>query len=99
MSEFRDRKEGRSPSMADVAQHAGVSHQTVSRVLNDSPLVRADTRERVLAAIEELGYRRNMAARLLATNRSGRIGMVSAHLVQWTVLADWTRLSVCSLRN
>jgi DNA-binding LacI/PurR family transcriptional regulator len=67
--------------MADVAKEAGVSHQTVSRVLNDSPLVRPDTREKVLAAIEELGYRRNMAARMLATNRSGRIGMVSAHLV------------------
>ena len=71
----------RSPSMADVAKHAGVSHQTVSRVLNESPLVRPDTREKVLAAIEQLGYRRNMAARMLATNRSGRIGMVSAHLV------------------
>lgn len=70
----------RSPSMADVAALAGVSHQTVSRVLNDSPLVREDTRERVHAAIVELGYRRNAAARLLATNRSGRIGMVSAHL-------------------
>jgi len=67
--------------MADVAEHAGVSHQTVSRVLNDSPLVREGTRERVLASIEHLGYRRNMAARMLATNRSGRIGMVSAHLV------------------
>lgn len=71
---------GRSPSMADVAARAGVSHQTVSRVLNGSPLVRDDTRERVNAAIVELGYRRNAAARLLATNRSGRIGMVSAHL-------------------
>jgi DNA-binding LacI/PurR family transcriptional regulator len=67
--------------MADVAKHAGVSHQTVSRVLNDSPLVRADTRQRVLDAIAQLGYRRNMAARMLATNRSRRIGMVSAHLV------------------
>ncbi len=66
--------------MADVAALAGVSHQTVSRVLNDSPLVREDTRERVHAAIVELGYRRNAAARLLATNRSGRFGMVSAHL-------------------
>jgi DNA-binding LacI/PurR family transcriptional regulator len=81
MTEPRDRKNGRSPSMADVARHAGVSHQTVSRVLNDSPLVKADTRTRVLAAIEQLGYRRNLAARMLATNRSGRIGMVSAHLV------------------
>jgi DNA-binding LacI/PurR family transcriptional regulator len=68
------------PSMADVAQRAGVSHQTVSRVLNDSPLVKDRTRERVLDAIRELGYRRNTAARMLATNRSGRIGMISAHL-------------------
>jgi len=70
----------RAPSMADVAAAIGVSHQTVSRVLNGSPLVREDTRERVLAAINEMGYRRNNAARVLATNRSGRIGMVSAHL-------------------
>ncbi len=70
----------RPPSMADVAARVGVSHQTVSRVLNGSPLVREDTRDRVLAAIDELGYRRNNAARVLATNRSGRIGMVSAHL-------------------
>src|SRR4051794_39226601 len=70
----------RLPSMADVAARAGVSHQTVSRVLNGSPLVRDETRERVLAAIAEMGYRRNKAARMLATNRSTRIGMVSAHL-------------------
>lgn len=80
MTQSAGRAAGRAPSMADVAQRAGVSHQTVSRVLNGSELVRADTRERVLAAIEELGYRRNNAARMLATNRSGRIGMVSAHL-------------------
>lgn len=75
------RETRRPPSMADVAKQAGVSHQTVSRVLNDSPLVRDQTRTRVLAAIESLGYRRNMVARMLATNRSKRIGMVSAHLV------------------
>ena len=66
--------------MADVAVHAGVSHQTVSRVLNKSPLVRDETRARVTASIEAIGYRRNAAARLLATNRSMRIGMISAHL-------------------
>lgn len=70
----------RSPSMAQVAERAGVSHQTVSRVLNDASLVKEETRLRVLAAIEELGYRRNLAARMLATNRSRRIGMVTAHL-------------------
>ncbi len=67
--------------MTDVAVYAGVSHQTVSRVLNDSPLVKEETRAKVLAAIELLGYRRNNAARMLATQRSGRIGMVSAHLI------------------
>ncbi|TIC79773.1 LacI family DNA-binding transcriptional regulator [Nocardioides sp. GY 10113] len=66
--------------MAKVAELAGVSHQTVSRVLNESPLVKEETRARVLDAIEQLGYRRNNAARMLATNRSGRIGMISAHL-------------------
>lgn len=66
--------------MADVAARAGVSHQTVSRVLNDSPLVRGETRERVLAAVADLGYRRNTAARALATNRSGRLGFVGANL-------------------
>jgi DNA-binding LacI/PurR family transcriptional regulator len=70
----------RAPNMADVAAAAGVSHQTVSRVLNDSPLVKDVTRERVLAAIEQLGYRRNNAARVLATNRTRRIGMIAAHL-------------------
>lgn len=67
--------------MTDVAAAAGVSHQTVSRVLNGSELVRDETRTRVLAAIADLGYRRNNAARLLVTNRSHRIGMISAHLV------------------
>jgi DNA-binding LacI/PurR family transcriptional regulator len=66
--------------MADVAAASGVSHQTVSRVLNGHPLVKEETRARVLAAIEELGYRRNNAARALVTNRSGNIGMVAAHL-------------------
>ncbi|RMI09349.1 LacI family DNA-binding transcriptional regulator [Cellulomonas triticagri] len=68
--------------MSDVAVLAGVSHQTVSRVLNDHPSVRPETRERVLAAIAELGYRRNSAARALVTRRSGALGVVatsSAH--------------------
>ena len=56
---------GRRPGMVDVARRAGVSHQTVSRVLNNPASVRPATRERVLAAIEELGYRRNMAARAM----------------------------------
>ncbi|WP_436762910.1 LacI family DNA-binding transcriptional regulator [Streptosporangium sp. V21-05] len=63
--------------MADVATRAGVSHQTVSRVLNDHPNVRAETRARVLEAINELGYRRNMVARALVTRHTRTLGVVS----------------------
>ncbi len=56
--------------MTDVAKLAGVSHQTVSRVINGSPQVRPATRERVLAAMAELDYRPNSAARALVTGRS-----------------------------
>lgn len=66
--------------MSDVAEVAGVSHQTVSRVLNDFPKIRPATRDRVLAAIEELGYRRNRAARTLVTRRSKAIGVITADM-------------------
>jgi DNA-binding LacI/PurR family transcriptional regulator len=65
------------PVMMDVARLAGVSHQTVSRVLNDHPSVRRETRERVLSAMRELDYRRNSAARTLVTRRSQTLGIVS----------------------
>ncbi len=67
----------RAAVMADVARVAGVSHQTVSRVLNDSDLVRPETRERVLSAMRELDYRRNSVARALVTGRSQTLGVVS----------------------
>nr|WP_308425376.1 LacI family DNA-binding transcriptional regulator [Zhihengliuella salsuginis] len=67
----------RPPSMADVAGVAGVSHQTVSRVLNGLPNVREGTRERVLEAIDQLGYRRNRAARALVTARTSTIGILT----------------------
>jgi DNA-binding LacI/PurR family transcriptional regulator len=63
--------------MTDVAALAGVSHQTVSRVLNDHPNVKEQTRVRVRAAIAELGYRPNRAARVLATGTSQVIGVVA----------------------
>lgn len=67
----------RPPGMHDVARMAGVSHQTVSRVLNGHPSVRPTTRDRVLAAIKDLDYRRNLAARALVTGRSQTLGVVS----------------------
>ncbi|MBB2943853.1 DNA-binding LacI/PurR family transcriptional regulator [Actinoplanes lutulentus] len=70
-------KVSRSPAMTDVARLAGVSHQTVSRVLNDHPNVKEQTRIRVRAAIAELNYRPNRAARALVTGRSQLIGVVA----------------------
>ncbi|MEU5592893.1 LacI family DNA-binding transcriptional regulator [Streptomyces sp. NPDC020298] len=61
----------------DVARLAGVSQKTVSRVFNDEPYVSADVRRRVLEAAEQLGYRRNNAARALASGRTRSIGVVT----------------------
>lgn len=63
-------------SMAQVASRAGVSGQTVSRVVNDSPRVDPATRARVEQAMAELGYRPHRAARALRTGRTQTIGLV-----------------------
>ncbi|GAA4250512.1 LacI family DNA-binding transcriptional regulator [Dactylosporangium darangshiense] len=68
---------GRRPGGTDVARLAGVSQKTVSRVFNNEPNVTEETRVRVLAAAQELGYRPNGAARALLTGRTHRIGVVS----------------------
>lgn len=73
----RPRRAKSTPSIIDVAKAAGVSHQTVSRVLNGSQSVLPETRERVQNAINELGYRRNSVARALARRRSEMIGIVT----------------------
>jgi len=65
------------PGLIDVARLAGVSHQTVSRVLNGHPNVTERTRLRVRAAIAELGYRPNRAARALVTGKSHVIGVIA----------------------
>src|SRR5919198_4924584 len=67
----------RRATMSDVARLAGVSIKTVSRVVNDEPGVHVDTAERVLAAIERLGFRRNVGALNLRRGSStGTIGLV-----------------------
>jgi DNA-binding LacI/PurR family transcriptional regulator len=63
--------------MVDVARRAGVSHQTVSRVLNGHPNVSPETKAGVLAAIRDLGYRPNAAARTLVTGRTNALGVIS----------------------
>lgn len=78
MTTPQPRAERRRPAaITDVAALAGVSYQTVSRVLHDSPQVSAETRERVLAAIRQLDYRPNSMARALVTGRSNTVGVVS----------------------
>jgi DNA-binding LacI/PurR family transcriptional regulator len=68
---------GARPVMADVARLAGVSKQTVSRVLNEHPAVRAETREAVLDAMRTLGYRPSRSARSLASGRTRMLGVIS----------------------
>jgi DNA-binding LacI/PurR family transcriptional regulator len=63
--------------MADVARRAGVSQQTVSRVLNGHPNVSPTTKADVLAAIRDLGYRPNAAARTLVTGKTNVLGVIS----------------------
>ncbi|MET4781129.1 LacI family DNA-binding transcriptional regulator [Glaciihabitans sp. UYNi722] len=64
-------------NITDVARLAGVSHQTVSRVLNNQDTVRPVTRERVQAAIAELNYRPSLVARALVTRRTRTVGLIS----------------------
>lgn len=67
-------------SMADVARLAGVSSQTVSRVSNGYAGVNEETREQVLAAMKELGYRPNSAARALKRGEFRTIGVITFNL-------------------
>ncbi|MGL5616622.1 MAG: LacI family DNA-binding transcriptional regulator [Sarcina sp.] len=63
-------------SIKDVAKEAGVSIATVSRVLNDIDVVNEETKKKVLEAIDKLGYRPNIVARSLKTQRTRTIGVV-----------------------
>jgi DNA-binding LacI/PurR family transcriptional regulator len=78
-----DAGRGRAPNIRDVARLAGVSYQTVSRVLNDHPSIRESTRERVEGVIAEIGYRPNPAARALVTSRSRTIGVLTSQSSQY----------------
>ena len=63
-------------SIADIARVAGVSHTTVSRALRESPLISADTRERIQKLAQEMGYTPNAIAQSLQTQRTSTIGLV-----------------------
>lgn len=63
-------------SIKDIARIAGVSHSTVSRALRDSPLIPAETAERIKKVAQELGYRASAVARSLVTRKTEAIGVV-----------------------
>lgn len=65
-----------SPTLKDVAEKAGVSIATVSRVLNDQPNVSPETRTRVLSAARDLNYTGNVSAKSLVTDRTRNVGVV-----------------------
>ncbi|MEN2742462.1 LacI family DNA-binding transcriptional regulator [Microbacterium sp. X-17] len=73
-----ERSAPRRAGVRDVAEAAGVSTQTVSRVLNGFPHIRDETRARVLAAVDALGYRMNNAARALGTRTTRTLGVIAS---------------------
>ncbi|MBW9119879.1 substrate-binding domain-containing protein [Microbacterium trichothecenolyticum] len=77
MSEPQHRAASRV-GVRDVARAAGVSTQTVSRVINEHPNIRPETRDRVLRAIADLGYRVNNAARTLGTRTTRTLGVIAS---------------------
>ena len=64
-------------TIKDVAEAAGVSFKTVSRVINNEPNVRDEVRQRVLRAIDKVDYRQNLAAKVLRTQKSQVIGLIT----------------------
>ncbi|QMU74110.1 LacI family DNA-binding transcriptional regulator [Streptacidiphilus sp. P02-A3a] len=82
--------------MVDVARLAGVSKQTVSRVFNDSPSVRPETRQKVLAAAAALGYQPNPSARALATGRTRTLGVITSDATSYGPAATLQAISMAA---
>src|SRR3981081_1452201 len=73
----------RPVSIRDVARLAGVSHQTVSRVINGQPRVRESNREAGLATVRELGFRPNQAARALASGQTRAVTVLTPNTTRY----------------
>lgn len=78
-------------TIKDVAAHAGVAFKTVSRVVNNDPTVKPKNREKVLQAIEELGYRPNRAAQMTRRKKSGVVGFIADELLRVPYTFDLIR--------
>src|SRR5688500_16069914 len=93
------------PTLQDVAQKAGVSVATVSKVLSNRPYFTEETRDKVMLAVRELGYTPNFAARALSTGRTGIIGVVFPYIFD-AIFKDPLTMQIlegieseCKLRN
>ncbi|MFG2572324.1 substrate-binding domain-containing protein [Streptomyces sp. NPDC048481] len=86
----------RHPARPDVAKLAGVSKQTVSRVLHDHPAVRAETREAVRTAMRTLGYRLSSSARSLASGRTRLLGVISFDAARYGPASTLTAISTAA---
>lgn len=73
-------------TLRDIAKKAGVSYQTVSRVINNHPYVAEETRQRVLDLIAELDYRPNKAARSLAGHQANTIALVASDIYDYGLM-------------
>lgn len=87
---------GSRPVMDDVARLAGVSKQTVSRVLNEHPSVRPETREAVLTAMRTLGYRPSRSARSLASGRTRMLGVITFDAARYGPSAILTAINTAA---
>lgn len=100
-------KSKQRPTLRDVAREAGVSYQTVSRVINDDFHVSPSTRSRVLKTIDMLGYRPNRAAQILQTERSNTIEVVMPyfgfnrvlHTMAWVAYQAGYYFTISAINN
>ena len=93
-----DKRVALPATIRDVAQVSGVSIKTVSRVLNDEPFVREETRAKVISAIDELGFVANLSAKRLAKGRALAIGLIY-HNASWHYILDVQRGVIDTARS
>src|SRR5690606_16412833 len=80
-------------TIKDIARLAGVSYSTVSKALNDSPLVKSETRQRIVELAKQLGYEPNHAAKSLVSRRSMTIGVLLPSLERVALSALVSRIN------